>query len=368
MLVSNWETLPAEIYVNIFQNLMNDDRLNAAQVCKTWNRCMKSPQLWYTVEVDFQKGLCDINLRDIAKNYGEFFRHLHIKCHQQAADNCTNSGNFVQVLARKERLKLQEFKLEFCEQNPFFFSGGRIYLENLQDFFNTKSLCYITKIDLSKFPIAITDDFLKTITKCHASYLEVFNIQNNTLVYQISRATLVAFVKKARRLQSLYVQAGCFCSDVLRAFGNADRAEVQFISLLFTSDAKHSRFVTDEEWLMIKKKSPNLKIEVWFNHTYPLHLTYRVLVPEAPVSILKLCLYSTVIDHINLVSSIYSTILESLCIYTTTSRELDNAVLNLVKECKKLTVLHVVCKMNDDVVKEIFQMKQLKEYTLTTDE
>ena len=51
----DWNSLPTEIYFKIFSELSNEDRINASEVCKSWNRSFNSSQLWQKIKVRFKK-------------------------------------------------------------------------------------------------------------------------------------------------------------------------------------------------------------------------------------------------------------------------------------------------------------------------
>lgn len=63
-------------------------------------------------------------------------------------------------------------------------------------------------------------------------------------------------------------------------------------------------------------------------------------------------------------SSMYKKTLEKLVVKSYPSTDLDDAVLRLVKECDSVKDVHVHCRMNENVVKQIHGEKRLRRYTL----
>ena len=362
----DWTALPEEIIVHIFKELTYTERITIGQVCKKWYRYLKSPQLWFKLMVTFKKKE-DSNLKLLVSPYGEHIRHLHIKCYQQNAENCENACEFIEMLLGKKILRIEQFTLEFCEQNPLFYSG-QPFLDVLKRFFlQTSYEKPIRKIDLSKFPVAFDNDLLNAITQNHSSGIEFLDIQNKIFACRVTQTCLYNFVRKSTNLKYLYVKPSCFQSDTLKLFADPSRGshELKYLSLLFTRADKFFKYLTGRDWGLVREMLPHLRIELHFDHTYPLESTFHVMLPEIPVSSLKLCLQATVNDHINLASSIYKRTLQTLVVTSTPSQDLDDAVLRAVKECKDLENIHVWCRMSRTIVKEILQIKPLlRQYTL----
>lgn len=363
MNTAEWSALPEEIFVKIFTELTYTERISSGSVCKKWHQFLKSPQLWFKVGVIFRDQE-DESMKHIAQRYGEHIRHLQIKCYQQTTENCHNACQFIELLLGRKQLRIETFSLEFCEQNPLFYSGD-VFVDVLKRFFlQTSFVKPIRKIDLSKFPVAFDNDLLNTITQNHAPGVESLNIQNKILVCRVSQKCLFNFVSKATNLKYLYIKSSCFESETLKLFAEPQRNRLKYLSLLFTRADKFFKCLSGSDWRVVREMLPDLRIELHFDHTYPLNSTFNIMLPEVPVSSLKLCLQATVNEHINLASSIYKQTLRTLVVTSTPSQDLDDAVLRAAKECKDLENIHVWCRMSRTIVNEILQIKPLRHYTL----
>lgn len=295
--------------------------------------------------------------------YGKYFRRLHIQCYQQDRRNTENTCSFIDILLSHEELRLTHFKLELCEQNPFFYSGGR-FLSTLRSLFKSPAVSTIRKIDFSKFPVAINDDLLDCITTNVAPNMEYFDIQNKVFASRISAKCFVNFVKNAPKLKYLSVRSTYFTTDVINVFIDYKMHDLKLVKLLFTRAEKFFKNISGGDWRKLSEQLPNMRIALKFDHTYPLHCTYNILLPEVPVSVLKLCLHAICYQHVNLAASMYKKTLEKLVVVSTPSDDLDYAVLRLVQECDKVKDLHVKCRMDKKVVSQIHGIKSLRNYTL----
>ena len=219
---------------------------------------------------------------------------------------------------------------------------------------------------MSNFSIAFDDSLLEIITIRHGLQLETLNIQNKTLICGISKASLANFVSVAKNLKNLLVQSSCFSSDILKlVLPGTERQKLQNLSLLFTRADKFFKSISSDDWEKVSNFLPNLKVELIFDHTYPVRNPFKIMLPEVPVSCLKLCLQATVTEHVLLAADIYRDCLEILVITSTPSKELDEALVKLAEECCNLKELHVWCRLSEDTVKKILSTRGLKKWTLT---
>lgn len=359
----DWQLLPEEICVEILTGLDLVDRYQAASACRRWYRSLCVGHLWNDVIVIFKEER-DAKLELVAKHYGKYFKNLHIKCHQSAKNNRTNTCAFLEALVGQPTLRLENFTLEFCEENPLFYSG-HLLLGTLKNFFLHPSFKQpLKQIDLSKFPVAFDDDLLNIITQNHADSLEQLNIQNKILMGRISAKCIAKFVSKASNLNTLHIPYSCFEGEALKQI--SETTKLKFLSLTFKRADKFFKCLSGDDWNSIRQAIPDLRIELHFDPTYPLQSTFRIMLPEVPVSSLKLYFQATVNEHINLASMIYKQTLRVLEVTSSPNAELDDAVLRVVKECESLESIHVRCKLSRNTVSEILKLKTLKHYTLSS--
>lgn len=366
----DWQFLPEEICVQILTKLDYVDRFNAASICNRWFKSLCVKNLWRDVTVQFKEGR-DVGLVSLSKHYGQHFQNLHIKCYQRTKENQENTCNFLDMLLHHDKLSITNFKIEFCEENPLFYSG-RAFLNVLKRFFShpfynknmkNNNNNSIKIIDLSQFPVAFDDDLLNTITLNHACSIETLDIQNKILAGRISAKSVANFVSKATQLNSLRIPYSCFGGiDALKEI--PESTSLKFLSLTFKRADKFFRYLNGDDWNRIRNAIPDLRIELHFDPTYPLQSTFRIMLPEVPVSSLKLYIQATVNEHINLASMMYKETLRMLEVMAQPNAELDDAVLRVVKECERLESIHVKCGMSKNTVNEILKLKNFQNYTL----
>ena len=358
---SNWELLPEEICVNILTRLDHVDRYHAASTSKRWFRSLFASNLWRHVVVQFKDDR-DTALIQLARHYGKHFQYLHIRCFQRTKENRENACKFLEAITLNHKvISVHTFKIEFCEDNPLFYLGNS-FLSVLKTFFSQPTFPALKSIDLSKFPVAFDDELLKAITANHAISIEELNIQNKILAGRITPGCVGNFVSKAERLHSLNISYSCFGKEALKEI--SESTSLKFLSLTFKRADKFFRYLNGDDWNRIRTLTPDLRIELHFDPTYPLQSTFRVMLPEVPVFSLKLYLQTTVNEHINLASMIYKKTLRVLEVTSQPNAELDDAVLRIVKECKSLESIHVKCGMSPSTVKEILKLKTFTNYTL----
>jgi len=359
-----WTLLPEELYVTIFSQLSYADRITASVVCKDWNQCLQAAQIWQNTTVCFKEAI-DRNHLQMALTYGHYFKRLHVKVYQEDHGNNENACAFLDLLiTHTDTLKLEYFKVDLCEQNPFFWTGGR-YLATLRNLFQSPVTSHLRAIDFSKFPVAFNDDLLKVISRNIAPKIQHFNIQNKIFASRISPVCLVNFIKEAHQLKTLSIRSSYFTSDVLNVIADYRMSNLKLVSLLFTRADKFFKHISSADWLKVSSLVPAMRIELKFDHTYPMHcIMGNIMLPEVPVSILKLCLHSICYEHVNLAACIYKKTLEKLVVISIPSSDLDKAVLRIVRECDKVQDLHVRCRMDEKVVSQIHNFKQLRKYTL----
>jgi len=305
----------------------------------------------------------DKHFKMIAFRYGKYFERLHIKCYQQKKQNSENTCSFIGILSSQQELRLSYFKLEMCETNPFFYNGDG-FLNSLEGFFNSSAIRQIQTIDFSKLPIAFSDNLLKVITQNIAPTIKCFNIQNKVLCSRLSSGSLSNFLKSAEKLKHLSIRSTYFTTDVLNVITEYKKDNLKLISLLFTRADKFLKIIKGAEWLKMSEVLPELRVSMKFDHTFPMHCTYQVMIPEVPISILKLCLHAICHQHINMATSMYKKTLEKIVVKSTPSTDLDDAVLRMVKECKSVKDVHVHCRMDEKIVQQIHGEKRLRRYTL----
>eukprot|EP00112_Aurelia_sp_Birch-Aquarium-sp1_P021144 Seg5619.2 transcript_id=Seg5619.2/GoldUCD/mRNA.D3Y31 product="F-box/LRR-repeat protein 8" protein_id=Seg5619.2/GoldUCD/D3Y31 len=375
---ANWVTLVPEILSEIFSYLTMEERYNVHNVCKYWRQTLSSPSLWQNVDVKFMP-LCDENnelqhksfmysVVTLLCNNCDSVRNLTLAVSQQHCECNSMAFKILQRISLSETRKLQYLKLIFTDENPLFFSGKE-YLNGLLELFKCpKSSCSIHAhfhgIDLSKFPVCLDDQFVHNLIEFQGSSLVEVNIQNHSLVCNISTDCMHKLATVCRNVQHLAIHMSSFDGETLQIFSESGRKPLQFLSLFCQREDKYSGDIEVIDWEVICKASPELRVKFYFDHTCPIFRVREILKPMIPISVLKLRLLATVTELVYFIANSYNQTLEIFDVTTTSSVELDAAILHLSLNCGKLKELHVWCRLSKYAVEHILQTCSLEKHTL----
>ena len=362
-----------EILAEIFSYLTMEEQYNVHNVCKYWRQALRSPKLWQKVDAKLMP-FCDENNEqqssiatflckhcDCIRNFTLAVSQRHLDCNGMALE-------ILQSISLSETRKLQYLKLIFTDENPLFFSGKE-YLDVLLELFQCpKSSCsmhaHLFGVDLSKFPICFDDRLIHNLIEFHGPSLVEVNLQNHSLVYNISTDCMHKLAAKCRNLQSLAVHMSSFDGETLQIFSESGRKPLQFLSLFCQREDKYSGDIEVIDWEVICNASAELRVKFYFDHTCPIFRVREILKPMIPISVLKLRLLATVIELIYFIANSYNQTLEVFDVTTTSSVELDAAILYLSLNCCKLKELHVWCRLSKYAVEHILQSCSLEKHTL----
>ena len=378
---STWSNLFPEILVEIVSYLGLEDHFCISTVCKSWQEVVKTTQvMWQKLCVMIIAKSVEEEERDIKRgvNKKDFISFICDHCHlanrfsltvSQTSLDCAQTALYVlRQLSMVKCRRLRNFQLIFADKNPLFYSG-KDFLEILDQLFHCpKEDCnmheHLTTIDLSKFPVCLNNQLVCTLAGCHGNSLSDVNLQNCSLVCNISKECIHNFARICRNLVSFSIHMSCFDGETLQIFGESSREPLKILSFFCQREDKYTSDIEAKDWLCLCKACPNLQVIMHFDHTCPIFKVEEILKPVIPITVLKLRLLATVTDLIYVVANSYSKTLEVFDVTTTSSIELDAAILYLAMNCGKLKELHVWCRLSKSVVDSILFHQKFERYTL----
>ncbi|BFZ13259.1 hypothetical protein BsWGS_16298 [Bradybaena similaris] len=365
----DWANLPDPILTEVFSYLSVKERCRVGATCKHWLQCLGTPQLWRTFNCGFYLPAHGKLLRCV-EQYGHFISRLTIFLNQKEAENRKNAIAVLEHLSSLENIHLSYLSIVFKGENPLFY-GGHEFMVALEKLFTKiglkKEKSKLKHLNLSGLQANLNDDFIDKIS-ANCPNLEYLNILNKILVCSVSPYCIMNLVLKCKRLQVLHLYHASLSDDVLKALAEADRKPFKRFGIVCRRHEKYGDDLSSEAWSNLISANPDLKVELGFDHTCPLHRIAEIMKPEIPVQELHLATFTRIYPEINTAVSYYEHVLEKLVVQTRPSRELQESLLDAAGRCKKLKALYVYCVLDKDVVDRILElcplMRESRNYIL----
>ena len=381
LVTNNWSKLFPDILIEILRYLSVKDRFCVSKVCKSWQSVVKNSRtIWDTLhvftvpnsledeETDSKQGIDKQKYISFICDHCDLVSRLILQVSQTDSDCVTDAKRILQDLSMKKGRRLSHFKLTFASENPLFYSGKDFLKLLLQLFDCPEDDCdmheHFTSIDLSKFPVSLDSELVDALAEHHSTHLVNIELQNNSLVCNISKACIHSLVRACKNLTSFSCHMSCVDGETLRIFSESGRASIATLSFLCKREDKYSSDIDSEDWLSLCKACPSLRVKLYFDHTCPIFRVEEILKPVVPISVLKLRLQATVTEMVFFIAHHYSQTLEVFDVTTTSSVELDTAILHLAISCVNLKELHVWCRLSKSVVDQIMSRCALEKHTL----
>lgn len=365
----DWANLPDPLITQIFSYLSVIERCRAGTTCKHWQQCLDTPHLWRSFSCGFYLPAHGQILKCV-RQYGHFVSRLTIFLNQKEEENRTNAVSVLEHIASLEEVRLSHLSVVFKGENPLFY-GGQEFMTALTKLFNkigqSKGKSRLKYLNLSGLQSNFNDDFINQIsTNC--SNLEYLNILNKILVCSVSPNCIADLMQKCRKISVLHLYHTSLSDDVLKVISESNRQPLLRLGIVCRRHEKYGEDLSSEAWSNLLLTNPDLKVELGFDHTCPLHRVSEIMKPEIPVEQLHLETFTRIYPEINTAVAYYEHILEKLVVQTRPSRELQEALLGAAQRCRKLKALYVYCVLDKQVIDQILDlcpiMKQTGNYIL----
>lgn len=355
----DWSLLPSDILVNVFSLLNSNDLNHASRVCRTWNEAFSHPKIWQTFDFWFFLP-SHVAYLDGARQYGKYMKRVFIGLNQMLTHNRQNACALLEVFSRIDRRRMTHLKIEFTGENPLFYSGQE-FLDGLVILFSKvadnveQPISTIQHVDLSGLAVPIDDRVIDTLSENHTR-LKYLDIQNKVIISKTTSDCILRLVERCRNLLDLRLYYCSISNEVLEAFTDDNRSDIEHISIICRREVKFGYELETEAWEDLVTRIPTLRVTLGFDHTCPYPLISAIMKPVIPVRTLRLETFAICYDEVNLGASLYKKTLEKLVLQTRNSKELEAAVLNVARTCTLLRSLLVYCVLSRETIDEIFRL------------
>lgn len=353
-----WGNLPDTILTEVFSYLSVIDRFKAASVCRHWMHCLEIPLLWRR----FHCGFFLPDQRKVIsclKKYGRYIKELNIELNQSQKENRINAVAAIDHLANLEleELKLTHLTVSFLGENPLFYAGHEFTTALIRLFKSVgeSNHCSLKHVNLQGLESNFTNEFVDALSS-GCKNLEYLNLLNKVLVCNISADAIVTLVTRCRKITVLHIYHASLSNNVLHAFSQPNREPLQRLGIVCRRQEKYGEDLISTAWSKLMIGSPDLKVELGFDHTCPLHRVSEIMKPEIPVTELHLVTFSRIYPEVQLAAKFYKEMLVKLVVQTRPSRELEEALVEIAQNCCHLHTLYVFCIVRKEIVDQILEL------------
>lgn len=276
--------------------------------------------------------------------------------------NRRNVTHILDMLAFQNH-KLQALCIVCTGENPYFYSGQDI-LQSIRNICQSANKINLQHIDFRQMPFTLDNELVQLIASSSPNLCTLF-INNRTLVCNIRPKTVVEVLAACPKLSTLGVYYASLSEDVFLELVKPTRKPFCCLDVFCERLDKYIPVISEELWLAVSEKHPQLQVELEFDHTVPAWKIPRILKPNIPVTTLQLNTYTYMVNQIRFITSNYSRTLERLVLQTTTSEDLNSSLIDLAKKCVHLKEIHCYCVVSQAVIDAFcLHCTGLRRYTL----
>lgn len=368
----NWESLSNHILVKVFLYLSRNDRIRAAQACKSWNEAFSSPDLWKSFNFWFYMPNQGKSIGCIEK-YGKYLRNVYIELDQGVEANRQNACLALTKLSQLQERRFQTLKISFTGENPCFYAGNE-FVSALKSLFgpppeNCNIVRHLTDVDLSNLTVAFTGDLIVTLAE-NNSHLERLNVQNGLLICKVHPSNTLALVENCAKLKDLRLYKCSITVEVLEALAENGDSQFEHLSLISRIEEQRIPDFGDEIWGKLAVRFPKLRVTLIFESSCPQMKISEVMKPSIPVRDLRFNTFSPITEELRQAVNYYHKTLEKIVIQSQMpeSSEFNDLLIEMASRCSLLSSVHVSSVVDRKTAEEILSLlPNMESYTLKHD-
>ncbi|XP_062611934.1 F-box/LRR-repeat protein 21-like [Saccostrea cucullata] len=373
MATGQWDSLPADILLEIFSYLGPGEKVRASTVCKNWRNAFHYPEFWREFHFVIKDAAKEHWHQPCLENHGGHFRHVVISVDQSSTENRNMALQIFHGFANLERGKLESLTVKFTGENPLFYSGAE-FIEGLFTMFGFAhrtlefSPFSLRTVDLSELLISYTDELLEQLAICHPK-LENLNITSHIYCYRVSHVGLLNFVRKCRNLKSLKIFHCTFSDDVLRELASDNRLPLKTLTIVSNREDRYGEYdnmTTERVWQELRPKFTDLQMNLIFEPECFVEKIENILKRGMPVSYLSMENPASCFRPLNKSAAFFKNTLDTVILKMPFTPALGRALKFLGQRALRLTSLQVSCELPPEVIEEVYQLQpQLKDCNKT---
>ncbi|XP_012285961.1 F-box only protein 39 [Orussus abietinus] len=373
-----WDQLPELILTHIFRYLGRGDRVNAGQVCRSWNQAMSSPVLWRSVTI-----LVDRDLRgdfplagEQVVKYGQHMRSLELAWSRPYMLPRSRLARNLQAEAGAEFLavlRLKDVQLKELVLTDWVFGckwgnrGKLLYV--LAKFLGGQHNLEVLSLLNANLGVSDVLRLLGTVAKSCGEHLASLDLRGAFREWQAphSNPRYLRLLGRLHALTTLKLDYPALSDNALNALASASPKVLRSLHISVRDSDSRQHTVADTAWRNLAIACPNLTVSYTIVNISHYEDMCYLLLPSVPLA--RFQMFSGHVwdqsrsrnfrSTVGLLITHYTNTLAEVMLQLRNNRELlDDLLVSMLVRCKHLTQLQYDGIIRSlDTLREICQLQ-----------